>query len=52
MTEEQFNALLALIDAKVAEAFAANTSDSGLVECIRANKCEDEARKLLVTEEE
>lgn len=45
MTEEIFNALLVIIDAKIAEAGAKDTSDGGLIESIRVNEIVEEFRR-------
>ena len=52
MTSEQFDKLLDLIKAIVAEATSRDTSDGGLTESIRLSEVEWEARALFVTEEE
>jgi len=52
MTHEQYEALLAYLDARIAEKIADAFGRDSLHEIIRCNAFEADLRKLLVTEDE
>lgn len=49
MNEEQFNALLEFIDARIAEKIADDAGREAFCEYAWANTCRDRLRELLVT---